>query len=187
MLKSTWATLYHGFMLRAWSLSLSVAVWVLARANEAKLPLPPVLDHLLLSEEEIEQRIGDFLQLIEIAAAGDDVSMLGSSEFPFQRQVHGDDEVEDSDGSMEEFVPTVLTFYVSSEMPDTLALVRFSAWDEESGIMLVNEDRYSETPDELVRLESDVHDCLMEGIDVSVLSHHELETFPYIESIIADT
>ena len=84
-------------------------------------------------------------------------------------------------------MPTVLTFYVSSEMPDTLALVRYSARDEESGILIVNEDRYSETPDELVRLESDVHDCLMEGIDVSVLSHHELETFPYIESIIAGT
>ena len=173
-------------MLKAWSLSLSVAVWVLGRANEAKLPLPPVLDHLLLSEEEIEQRIGDFLQLIDIATAGDDVSMLGSSEFPFQREIHDDDEVEDSD-AMEEFVPTVLTFYVSSEMPDTLALVRFCARDEESGIMLVNEDRYSETPDELIRLESDVHDCLMEGIDVSVLSHHDLKMFPYIESIIADT
>ena len=61
-------------MLKAWSLSLSVAVWVLERANKAELALPPVLDHLLLSEEEIEQRIGDFLQLIEIATTGDDVS-----------------------------------------------------------------------------------------------------------------
>ena len=186
MLKSMLATLYQGFMLRVWSLSLSVAVWVLGRANKAKFPLPPVLDHLLLSEEEIEQRIGDFLQLIEIAAAGDDVSMLGSGEFPFQREIHDDDEVT-TEGDVEDFVPTVLTFYVSSEMPDTLALVRYSTRDEESGIMLVNEDVYRETPDELVRLESDVHDCLMEGIDVSVLSHHDLNTFPYIESIIADT
>ena len=173
-------------MLKAWSLSLSVAVWVLRRANEAKLSLPPVLDHLLLSEEEIEQRIGDFLQLIDIATTGDDVSMLGSSEFPFQREIHDDDEVA-ADEDVEDFVPTVLTFYVSSEMPDTLALVRFTAQDEDSGIMLVSEDHYSETPDELIRLESDVHDCLMEGIDVSVLSHHDLNTFPYIESIIAET
>ena len=123
MLAHISATLFRAFMLKAWSLSLSVAVWVLGRANKAKLPLPPVLDHLLLSEEEIEQRIGDFLQLIEIAAAGDDVSMLGSGEFPFQRQIHDDDEVT-AEGDVEDFVPTVLTFYVSSEMPDTLALVQ---------------------------------------------------------------
>ena len=184
MLKRISATLSRAFMLKAWSLSLFVAVWVLDRANKAELPLPPVLNYLLLSEEEIEERIGDFLQLIEIAASGDDVAMLGSGELTFQGESHDEEDAADED--VEEFVPTVLTFYASSEMPDTLALVRYSAKDEESGIILINEDRYRETPDELARLETDVHDCLMEGIDVSVLSHHELKTFPYIESVIEE-
>ena len=69
----------------------------------------------------------------------------------------------------------------SSEIPDTLALVRFTAQDPESDIMLVSEDHYKETAEELARLESDVHDCLMEGIDVSVLSSHALDTFPYLK------
>ena len=169
-------------MLKAWSASLSVAVWVLERANKAEFGLPPVLDYLLLSQEEIEKRIADFLQLIDIATTADDVSVLGSSEVPFDGEIHDDEEA--ATGEVSEFVPTVLTFYVSSEMPDTLALVRYSALDDASGIMIVNEDVYRETPEELVRLETDVHECLMEGIDVAVLSHHQLETFPYIESVI---
>ena len=64
----------------------------------------------------------------------------GSGKFLFQREIHGDDEVTAVE-DVEDFVPP-LTFYVSSEMPDTLALVRFSARDEESGIMIVNEDVY---------------------------------------------
>ena len=184
----TSGTLYHDFMLKVWWLSLSVAVWVLERANQAELTLPPVLDHLLLSEEEIEQRIGNFLELVEIVAAGDGITMLNSGEIPFQGEIHDDDEEDDAWAEdMIEPVPTVLTFYASSEIPDTLALVRFSAQDPESDIMLVSEDHYKETPEELVRLESDVHDCLMEGIDVSVLSSHELDTFPYLKQIIDNT
>ena len=187
-LASAWETLSHAVMLKAWWLLLSVAVWVRVKADKAKLSLPPVLDYLLLSEVEIEDRIANFLQLIDVATAGDGISMLGSSELTLQREVH--DEVDDEGDLVaveEEFVPTVLTFYVASEMPDTLAIARYTALDEESQIMLVNEDVYKDNPEELVRLESDVHDCLMEGIDVSVLSHHDLETFPYIEGIINDT
>ena len=169
-------------MLKVWSVSLSIAVWVLERANKAEFGLPPVLDHLLLSQEEIEERVANFLQLIDIATTADDVSVLSSGEVPFDAEIHDDEEA--ATGEVRELVPTILTFYVSSEMPDTLALVRYSALDDESGIMIVNEDVYRETPDELIRLETDVYECLAEGIDVSVLSHHDLDTFPYIESVI---
>lgn len=183
----TSGTLYHAFMLKVWWLSLSVAVWVLERANKAELTLPPVLDYLLLSEEEIEQRIGNFLELVEIVAAGDRVAMLSSGEVSFEGEIHDDEEDDAWAEDLMEPVPTVLTFYASSEIPDTLALVRFTAQDPESDIMLVSEDHYKETAEELARLESDVHDCLMEGIDVSVLSSHELDTFPYLKQIIDET
>lgn len=181
--------LYRGLWSSLYVLLLFVASLVHERLEALQIPFPPVRNYLLMTEETIEQRIGDFLELVEIVAAGDRVTMLSSGEFPFEAEIHDDDEGDDDAWAEDviEPVPTVLTFYASSEIPDTLALVRFSAQDPESDIMLVSEDHYKETPAELARLESDVHDCLMEGIDVSVLSSHTLDTFPYLKQIIDNT
>lgn len=179
-LKDTWATLFHRVLSSLWWVSLSVAVWVLRRSPSK---LPPVRDHLLLSEIEVEEAVGNFLDLINAAARSDGLSMTESGELTFQGEGHD----EDSEESGEEVqMETTLTFYCVSEIPGCLAVARFTAKDEEGKTIAITEDYYKDVEEELTRLEYETEECMNEGIDVDIMSHHDIEIFPYIYSVLSD-
>lgn len=82
------------------------------------------------------------------------------------------------------FEPKVahLTYYTTHEMPAILAVVRFSDTDNED--ISVVEDRYMNDVGEQQRLEEEVVEALYTGLDVSVMSHFEIEEFPTINALL---
>lgn len=75
-----------------------------------------------------------------------------------------------------------LTYYTTNEMPAILAVVRFS--DTDTADISVVEDRYMNDAGEQQRLEEEVVEALYTGLDVSVMSHFEIEEFPTINALL---
>lgn len=146
-------------------------------------PLPPVRDHLLLAEIEIEEAVGNFFELLDLGSTPDSPPELFSSKLTFQGESHDDEEA----GELlveEELGATTLTFYSVSDLGEILAVARFAAYDETGNILAVTEDLYQNSTEELCRLDRETRECIESGIDVSVMSHHDLDEFPYISDII---
>ena len=82
------------------------------------------------------------------------------------------------------FEPKVahLTYYTTNEMPAILAVVRFS--DTDNAEVSVVEDRYMNDVGEQQRLEEEVVEALYTGLDVSVMSHLDIEEFPTINALL---
>ena len=144
--------------------------------------LPPVRQHLLFSESEIEQALTSVLQLAHIRTSLNDSSMQSPGKFPFQTESHDDDEEWINEEEIE--VPTYLHFYCTSEIPDCLAVVRFTLWDD-LGVAAVTEEVYKDAPEEMFRLDSEVQSCMSEGIDCAVMSAYDIEMFPYIYGVVS--
>lgn len=79
---------------------------------------------------------------------------------------------------------TTITYYSVSKSADTLAVVRYTAYDDAGSPIAVCEDHYGDTPEEFCRIETDVETALVGGIDVSVMSHYESEIFPVISDYL---
>lgn len=79
---------------------------------------------------------------------------------------------------------TTITYYSVSKAANTLAIVRYTAYDDAGSPVAVCEDHYGDTPEEFCRIENDVETALVGGIDVSVMSHYESEIFPVISDYL---
>ena len=79
---------------------------------------------------------------------------------------------------------TTITFYSVSHVKDMLAVVRYTAYDDEGSPVAICEDHYGDTPEEFCRIEQDVETALVGGIDVSVMSHYESDMFPVISDYL---
>ena len=79
-----------------------------------------------------------------------------------------------------------LFYYMVSEMPGVLGIVRYHARDDHDRTTAVGEDMFFDTPDDFCRLQNDVEDALMTGIDVCMMSAHPPETFEEIQKYLAD-
>ena len=79
---------------------------------------------------------------------------------------------------------TTITFYSVSKADDMLAVVRYTAYGDGGLPVAICEDFYKDDPEEFCRLEADVETALIGGIDVSVMSHYEAETFPVISDYL---
>ena len=77
-----------------------------------------------------------------------------------------------------------ITYYSVSKVAETLAVVRYTAYDADGCPVAVCEDHYQDTPEDFCRIEVDVETALAGGIDVSVMSHYESETFPVISDYL---
>ena len=86
--------------------------------------------------------------------------------------------------AMDETAFATLSYYMVSEMPGTLAIVRYHARDDHDRTTAVAEDNFFDTPDDYVRLQDDVEDALLTGVDVCVMSSHDPEVFPDINKFI---
>jgi len=72
----------------------------------------------------------------------------------------------------------------SSIDEDALALVRFTSYDDSSRALAVEQVTYKDGPIGYRDFESQVAAALDCGIDVDVMSPHDLNYFPFLESII---
>ena len=79
---------------------------------------------------------------------------------------------------------TTLTYYQCSEIKGFLALVRYTAYNPDGLPEAVSEDFYADDPDEFCRLEADVEKALVGGIDTSIMSSYESDTFPVINTYL---
>ena len=86
--------------------------------------------------------------------------------------------------AMDETAFATLSYYCVSEMPGTLAVVRYHARDDHDRTTAVAEDTFFDTPDDFCRLQDDVEDALLTGVDVCVMSNHDPSVFPDINKFI---
>lgn len=80
---------------------------------------------------------------------------------------------------------TTITYYRVSEVEGFLAVVRYTAYNPDGLPEVICEDFYADDPEEFCRLEADVEKALVGGIDVSIMSAYEVETFPVISTYLA--
>ena len=79
---------------------------------------------------------------------------------------------------------TTLTYYQVSKVEGFLAVVRFTAYNPDGLPEAICEDFYADDPEEFCRLEEDVEKALSGGIDTSIMSSYESDTFPVISTFL---
>lgn len=80
-----------------------------------------------------------------------------------------------------------LAYYEVSEMPGVLAIVRYHGRDDHDRTTAVAEDLFFDSPEDFCRLQDDVEDALLTGVDVCVLSQYPSDTFDDIHKFIENS
>ena len=137
----------------------------------------------LLLKVQGEQRMADLAKfLIGFASV-----QISSEALQLEEPTGGQRHNEISSGAevaMDETAFATLSYYCVSEMPGTLAVVRYHARDDHDRTTAVAEDTFFDTPDDFCRLQDDVEDALLTGVDVCVMSNHDPSVFPDINKFI---
>ena len=164
------------------SVSFFANLWLL-------LPWKPILINkafhgLLLEQVHLQERLSDFAELLWILTVSESSAYPLELEEPTRGQSHNGRKA----GSVmaESPVFSHLSYYCVSEIPNILAIVRDSASNDHDQIMAVAEDNFFENEEEYARLQAEVEDALLTGVDVAVMSSHEPEYFPTIWGYLAD-
>lgn len=79
---------------------------------------------------------------------------------------------------------TALIYYELKKPQSFLALVRFTSYSTDGGVLRVLEGVYEDDPEEFCRLERDVDIALKGGIDTIIQSEYEHEVFPGISQYL---
>lgn len=143
---------------------------------------------LLLVKIQLEQSVTNLAETLWVAA----IRQISPELLQKEESVGGEHHNEGSEGSVamnneaEAQVFSTLSFYMVSEMPSVLGIARYHAYDDHDRTLAVAEDVFHDTPDDFCRLQDNVEDALMNGMDVCVMSHYEPEYFPDINKFIAN-
>ena len=153
------------------------------------MPWKPALSNklfngLLLQKVQLEERSANFLERFYISASLKLSSHALQLEEPSCGERHNE-KTEGREAVEEETVYSTLDFYLTSELPDTLAVVRFSSEFEGIGYS-VCERHYPDTAEGYCKIQQDIPEALSIGIDVAVLSHIDPETLPEINQFLVD-
>ena len=164
--------IFLGTKLSNWSTLFLYGCW-------HRLPRkPPSIDqtfnNLLLTKVKLEQSVANVSQLLWIRAA----VKVAPKAFQGKESAGGESHL------------AMLCYYKLDAVPGTLAVVRYDArnkpaaarWLKQLGVA---EDRFDDTPDDFCRLQEDVQEALMTGVDVCVMSPHDPETFEGINQFIS--
>ena len=144
------------------------------------------LHRLLLVKIELEQRVTNLAETLWIAAVRQVSPELLQQEQAVGREHHngGSEGGVAMNNEAEAQVFSTLSFYMVSEMPSVLGIVRYHAYDDHDRTLAVAEDVFSDTPDDFCRIQDNVEDALMNGMDVCVMSNYEPDYFPDIAKFI---
>ena len=143
------------------------------------------LNGFLLLKVQAEQRVADLAKFILRFA----VVQISSEAFQLEETPGGHSHNGGSNGAkvaMDETAFATLSYYMVSEMPGTLAIVRYHSRDDHDRTVAVAEDTFFDTPEDFCRLQDDVEDALLTGVDVCVMSRHEPDTFEAIAKYLLD-
>jgi len=175
----------QGIRLNALSASCSARLWSLIAWKPALVN--KAFHRLLLMQVEVEQRLCNFAELLFVLTVSDGSLETFQLEKASGSQRHN---VEKSEAAMEQEAESPifshLSFYCVSEIPNILAIVRYSASNDHDQIMAVAEDMFFDNEEDYARLEREVEDALLTGVDVTMLSHYEPEHFPTIWGYLVD-
>ena len=86
----------------------------------------------------------------------------------------------------ESIVYATISYYMVTEMPTVLAIVRYHARDDHDRTTAVAEDMFFENAEDYCRLQNDVEEAMLNGIDVCVMSNHDPEHFEDINKYLLD-
>ena len=148
--------------------------------------LHKIVNYLLLVQIKLQQRLSNLAQLVWAIAAPDGAPRTLQLEKPAVGESHNGGEVEEAMPEAESPVFSRLNYYCVSEIPNVIAIVRYTASNDHDQVMAVAEDMFFDTPEEYARLEHEVEDALLTGVDVTMLSNHEPESFPTIWGYLVD-
>ena len=140
---------------------------------------------LLLLKVQGEERMADLAKFVLRFAIVKITPETLQLEEPASRERHNGNS-KGSEVAMDETAFATLSYYLVSEMPGTLAIVRYHSRDDHDRTTAVAEDTFFDTPEDFCRLQDDVEDALLTGIDVCVMSNHEPETFESINKYLMD-
>lgn len=142
---------------------------------------------LLLMKVELEGRVTDFSQLVYGVAAFNLAPELLKLEKPSGRQGHNGVSAGEAAVDNEEIsVVSELSYYIVSPMPNIIGIVRYHAKDDHDRTVGVGEDMFFDSPEEFCRLEREVEEALLSGIDVCVASDHDPDLFPEINKYLTE-
>ena len=164
--------IFLGTKLSNWSTLFLYGCW-------HRLPRkPPSIDqtfnNLLLTKVKLEQRVAYVSQLLWVRAA----VKVSPKSFQDKETAGGESHL------------AMLCYYRVERIPGTLAIVRYDARNRVGAVdwlknLGVAEDRFDDTPDDFCRLQDDVQEALLTGVDVCVMSPYEPETFEGINQFIS--
>ncbi len=143
---------------------------------------------LLLVKVELEGRVADFSQLVYGVAAFHLAPDLLQLEKPSGRERHTEGSAGEAALNNEEAsVVSELSYYIISPIPNIIGIVRYHARDDHDRTIGVGEDMFFDSPEEFCRMEREVEEALLSGIDVCVASDHEPDLFPEINKYLTET
>ena len=142
------------------------------------------MDRLLLAQVKLQQRLRDFAELLWVLTVSDGSSHALQLEQLAVGKSHNGEEVESA--MQESPVFSRLSYYCVSEIPNIIAIVRYTASNDHDQVMAVAEDMFFDNEEEYARLEHEVEEALLTGVDVTMLSNHEPEHFPTIWGYLVD-
>ena len=174
----------HVARLSDWLLMSFVRSW-------SRIPWKPpilhkVVNYLLLVQIKLQQRLRDLAELGWTVATPDGTPHTLELEEPAVGESHNGEKVEDAMPEAESPVFSRLNYYCVSEIPNVIAIVRYTASNDHDQVMAVAEDMFFDTAEDYARLEHEVEDALLTGVDVTMLSNHEPESFPTIWAYLVD-
>lgn len=145
-----------------------------------------IVNYLLLVQIKLQQRLSNLAQLVWAVAAPNSAPRTLQLEKPAVGESHNGEEVEEAMPEAESPVFSRLNYYCVSEIPNVIAIVRYTASNDHDQVMAVAEDMFFDTAEDYARLEHEVEDALLTGVDVTMLSNHEPESFPTIWAYLVD-
>ena len=138
----------------------------------------------LLMKVQGEERTSNFLESVYVSAVGQLPFHALQLKQPTRTEGHNMESAGEHSVEEEETIYSTLDYYHTTEIPGTLAVVRYTIDVDEFGGMSVSERAYPDRPEGWCDLEKDIPEALGIGIDVSVLSHIDPEMLPEINQFL---
>jgi len=156
------------------------------RVSRQPTPRDKLFHRLLLLKIHSEELVSDGLQSLWVATRLDLPPHPLQLEKPPGGHSHNGSSKEGRDVEEESAVYSRLNFFCSVQIPDVIAIVRFTTADDHDRVLDVEEVIYADTPEDYCKLETDVPQALAHGIDVLLTTHLEPEDLPAINAFIID-
>ena len=132
---------------------------------------------LLMSKIKSENIVTNFAKSLAVITRVD----LSADTLQLERSGGGKHNGGSEGGSVDEetAIWSLLSFYLVNQVKGVLAITRYSTYDED-GVIDITEELYGDTVEDFMRLQQDVCEAMECGVDATVCTHQEPDTFPQL-------